>query len=529
MEIIQDKALLLRVRNPEPILATLPDSKIVSMGDGVSEILVKWRFDEAQQLAKLRLKNIPSTIKRDYDWPGFHKPMSHQIDTSSFLSIRQRAFCFNEQGTGKTASCIWAADYLMKIGKIKRVLIICPLSIMQSAWQQDLFTFAMHRRVDVAHGNPRKRKQILEGDAEFVVINYDGVEIVLKELQECRFDLIIVDEANAYKNTSTARWKSLKNLLFNNTWLWMLTGTPAAQSPEDAFGLAKLVCPDRVPNFKTGWKDRVMVQVSRFTWVPRVDSVDTVHRALQPAIRYTKDQCLDLPDITYVTRLVPLSRQQEVYYGRMRKDMLVQAADEYISAVNAATLMNKLLQLSCGAVYSDDGEVVAFDAKERMSVMLEVIRETSNKVLVFVPFKHAIKIISERLTQEGIPSEIISGEVSANKRSEIFRNFQTTDNLKVLIIQPQAAAHGVTLTAADTVIWFGPTTSLETYLQANARVHRKGQTSKVTVVHLQGSTVEAGVYQALQKKQDVHSKVVELFQFEVDKVNMSVQNGVNHE
>jgi SNF2 family DNA or RNA helicase len=213
----------------------------------------------------------------------------------------------------------------------------------------------------------------------------------------------------------------------------------------------------------------------------------------------------------------------------MRKDMLVQAADEYISAVNAATLMNKLLQLSCGAVYSDDGEVVAFDAKERMNVMLEVIRETSNKVLVFVPFKHAIKIISERLTQEGIPSEIISGEVSANKRSEIFRNFQTTDNLKVLIIQPQAAAHGVTLTAADTVIWFGPTTSLETYLQANARVHRKGQTNKVTVVHLQGSTVEAGVYQALQKKQDVHSKVVELFQFEVDKVNMSVQNGVNHE
>ena len=209
--------------------------------------------------------------------------------------------------------------------------------------------------------------------------------------------------------------------------------------------------------------------------------------------------------------------------------MLVQAADEYISAVNAATLMNKLLQLSCGAVYSDDGEVVAFDAKERMSVMLEVIRETSNKVLVFVPFKHAIKIISERLTQEGIPSEIISGEVSANKRSEIFRDFQTTNNLKVLIIQPQAAAHGVTLTAADTVIWFGPTTSLETYLQANARVHRKGQTSKVTVVHLQGSTVEAGVYQALQKKQDIHSKVVELFQFEVDKVNMSVQNGVNHE
>lgn len=520
MEIIDDKALLLRVRKPEPILATLPDSKIVSMSDDVSEILVRWRFEEAQQLAKLRLKNIPSTIKRDYDWPGFHKPMSHQIETASFLSIRQRAFCFNEQGTGKTASCIWAADYLMKIGKIKRVLIICPLSIMQSAWQQDLFTFAMHRKVDIAHGNPRKRKEIIAAGAEFVVINYDGVEIVQKELQDARFDLIIVDEANAYKNTSTARWKALKNLLFNDTWLWMLTGTPAAQSPEDAFGLAKLVSPDRVPQFKTGWKDRVMVQLSRFTWIPRSDSVNTVHRALQPAIRYTKEQCLDLPDITYVTRHVPLSRQQEIYYSKIRKDMLITAADEVISAVNAATLMNKLLQLSCGAVYSDEGEVVAFDAKERMNVMLEVIRETTNKVLIFVPFKHAIQLVSEKLAAEGITNEVISGEVSANKRSEIFRDFQTTDKLKALIIQPQAAAHGVTLTAADTVIWFGPTTSLETYLQANARVHRKGQTSKVTIVHLQGSTVEAGVYQALRKKQNIHTQVVELFRSEVDKVNI---------
>ena len=520
MEIIDNKALLLRVRKPEPILATLPDSKIVSMSDDVSEILVRWRFEEAQQLAKLRLKNIPSTIKRDYDWPGFHKPMGHQIETASFLSIRQRAFCFNEQGTGKTASCIWAADYLMKIGKVKRVLIICPLSIMQSAWQQDLFTFAMHRTVDIAHGNPRKRKEIIGSGAEFVVINYDGVEIIQKELQEAKFDLIIVDEANAYKNTSTARWKALKNLLFNDTWLWMLTGTPAAQSPEDAFGLAKLVSPDRVPQFKTGWKDRVMVQLSRFTWVPRSDSVNTVHRALQPAIRYTKEQCLDLPDITYVTRHVPLSRQQEIYYSKIRKDMLITAADEVISAVNAATLMNKLLQLSCGAVYSDEGEVVAFDAKERMSVMLEVIRETTNKVLIFVPFKHAIQLVSEKLAAEGITNQIISGEVSANKRSEIFKDFQTTDKLKALIIQPQAAAHGVTLTAADTVIWFGPTTSLETYLQANARVHRKGQTSKVTIVHLQGSTVEAGVYQALRKKQNIHTQVVELFRSEVDKVNI---------
>ena len=524
MQIINDKALLLRLKNPDPVLACIEKSRLVKEEEGVSQVLVKWGIDEAQMLRKLNIKNVPSPILRDYEWTGFHKPMGHQKETASFLSLHKRSFCFNEQGTGKTASCIWAADYLMNLGVINRVLVICPLSIMQSAWQQDLFTFAMHRRVDVAYGKPHKRKQIIEGDAEFVIINYDGVEIILKELQEARFDLIIVDEANAYKNHTTRRWKCLYNLLFNDTWLWMLTGTPAAQTPLDAYGLAKLVSPDRIPRNKNSWRDMVMVQLSRYMWVPRKDSVDVVHKALQPAIRFTKEQCLDLPEIVYVNRDIPLTPQQDRYYKQIKKDMLVHAADELISAVNAATLMNKLLQLSCGAVYSDNGEVIAFDAKNRISAMIEVVEESSHKVLVFVPFRHAIEVVCEELTKAGITNAKISGDVPAHKRTEIFKRFQQEDDPKVLVIQPQAAAHGVTLTRADTIIWFGPTLSLETYLQANARAHRKGQVNKLTVVHLQGSPVESKVYESLRKKQDLHKKVVELFHEEVDKVNKVVEN-----
>ena len=321
----------------------------------------------------------------------------------------------------------------------------------------------------------------------------------------------------------------LNNLLFDHVRLWMLTGTPAAQSPEDAFGLAKLVCPERVPKFKTGWKDQVMVQLSRFVWVPRSNAVDLVYRSLQPAIRFTKDQCLDLPEITYTTRVVPLSRQQETFYEKIKSQMLIHAADETITAVNAATLMNKLLQLSMGVMYSDTGDVVSFDAKNRLSVLLEAIRESTNKVLVFVPFKHAIQSVSEFLTQNGITNDIISGAVSATRRGEIFRDFQQETDPRVLVIQPQAAAHGVTLTAADTVIWFGPTTSLESYLQANARVHRKGQRHNVTIIHLQGSSVEAKVYSTLRKKEDIHAKVVELFYQEVDKVNSTIQTGAENE
>jgi SNF2 family DNA or RNA helicase len=233
---------------------------------------------------------------------------------------------------------------------------------------------------------------------------------------------------------------------------------------------------------------------------------------------------MDLPEVLYVNRDVPLSPQQDRYYENIRRHMLIEAADEIISAVNAATLMNKLLQLSCGAVYSDTGEVVAFDGKNRINTMLEVIEEASHKVLVFVPFRHAIEVVCESLDKAGITNAKISGDVPVNKRTDIFKRFQQEDDPKVLVIQPQAAAHGVTLTRADTIIWFGPTLSLETYLQANARAHRKGQVNKLTIVHLQGSSVESTVYKSLRKKQDLHTKVVELFREEVDKVNKVVEN-----
>jgi SNF2 family DNA or RNA helicase len=400
----------------------------------------------------------------------------------------------------------------MKLGFIRRVLVVCPLSIMQSAWQDDLFKFAMHRSCDVAYGVPEKRKRIINGHAEFVIINFDGVEIVADDINANEFDLIVIDEANAYKNVSTKRFKVMQKLIASERWLWMLTGTPASQSPEDAYGLAKLVCPDRVPKFSGSWRDRVMWKVSQFRWLPRENASAIVHDALQPAIRFTKKECLDLPEMTYETREIPLTKQQERYYQQMKKQALMIAAGEEVSGVNAAAILNKLLQISAGAVYSDSGEVVQFDCSNRLSELDDVISETSDKVLIFVPFKHAIHIVSDFLTDKGYSNEIINGEVSAKARTDIFRRFQSEASPKVLVIQPQAASHGVTLTAASTIIWFGPTTSLETYLQANSRAHRQGQHNPVTVIHLQGSPAEQRIYRMLQSKLDIHSQIISLYQ-----------------
>ena len=515
MQIINNKVLLVKTKFPSRITETIKKSKVVQKEGEVSEVAVNWGLEEAQKLRSLRIKKVPSPIIRDYDWPGMFAPMDHQRETASFLTLHKRGYCFNEQGTGKTASAIWASDYLLKAGVIKRVLIVCPLSIMQSAWQADLFKFAVHRHVGVAYGDRRKRADIINTDAEYVIINFDGIEVVRDEIEAGGFDLIIIDEANAYKSSRTQRFKIMKSLLKSDTWLWMMTGTPAAQSPLDAYGLAKLCCPERVPMTFGGFRDTVMYQLTRFKWIPKPKSNEVVHDTLQPAIRYTKDECLDLPEMMYTSRYVPMTAQQEKYYKQLKKDMLIAAAGEEVSAVNAASSLTKLLQISGGAVYTDTQNVIQFDVSNRLKVIEEVIEEASHKVLIFVPFTHTINLLKEYLTKQGVTAEIINGDVSVNKRTDIFKRFQENPEPRVLLIQPQAAAHGVTLTAANVVIWYAPVTSIETYLQANARVHRQGQKNPVTVVHIEGSPVETKLYNMLQSKLDFHNKIIDLYKNEI--------------
>jgi len=506
MQVINGKALLLKVKNPKQVTAVIPKSKELSM----NEVVVNWGLDEAHTLRSLNI-NVPSPITKRYSWPGQYKPFDHQKTTASFLTMNKKSFCFNEQGTGKTASAIWAADYLLSQGNVKRVLVVCPLSIMDSAWRNDLFSFAMHRTVDVAHGSKEKRKKIINSGAEFVIINYDGVEIVKDEIINGGFDLFIVDEATHYKNAQTKRWKTLNKIIGENDWLWMMTGTPAAQSPVDAYGLAKLVNPMAVPRFFGSWRDMVMWKVTQFKWKPKETAKDTVFRALQPAIRFTKDECLDLPDMVYTKRFVEMTGQQKKYYDTLRKRLVMEVAGEGVTAANAAIALNKLLQISAGAIYTDDGDTVQFDIKNRYQVLREVIDESSKKVLIFVPFKHTIDLLIDKLTGDGITSEIIRGDVPASKRTDIFARFQNDPDPKVLVIQPQAAAHGVTLTAANTVVWWGPTSSLETYAQANARVHRSGQTQKCTVIQLAGSAAEKRIYRMLDDRINIHTEMINLY------------------
>jgi len=404
----------------------------------------------------------------------------------------------------------------MNAGIVKRVLVVCPLSIMQSAWQADLFKFAVHRSVDVAYGDAKKRAKIITSNAQFIVINYDGLATIANELlNHNNFDLIVIDEANAYKNVQTKRWKLMNKLVTPNTRLWMLTGTPASQSPLDAYGLGRLCVPQKAPRFFGDYRESVMQQFSMYRWIPRPNAEQIVFDMLQPAIRFTKEECLDLPEVMHISRFAPLTPSQLKYYKMLKDQMLIEAAGEEISSVNAAAKMNKLLQISCGSVYTDDGAVVEFDVTNRLNAVKEVIEEASHKVLIFVPFKHTITMLSEYLVKEGITCEVINGDVPVHARTRIFKNFQETKDPRVLVIQPQAAAHGVTLTAANVVIWYAPVTSTETYLQANARINRPGQRNNMTIVHIEGSPIERKLYAMLQSNITNHEKVVDLYKKEL--------------
>lgn len=423
----------------------------------------------------------------------FIHPFAHQYKTAQFLTSVFRGYCLDDPGTGKTIAATLAAETLIQHNATQRVLVICPLSIMRSAWADDIFKVCMHRTVAVAHGSERKRLGAVRSTAEFIIVNFDGVSTIADAvIDDPRINLIIVDEATAYSDAATKRWKALQRIVKAkpDASLWLMTGTPAANSPEQAYGLAKLCTPSRVPKYFSEWRDKVMHKVKEYRYVPKSTASQSVHEALQPAIRHSKDECLDLPPLVYQTRSVPLSAQQAKYYNELRSQFLFEAAQVKVTAVNAAIKQDKLVQISCGMVYGAEGQSLEFDATPKLQELEDIIDTTSSKLIVFTPYIHTLSMIERFFTKKGYTYDVVNGAVSATRRTNIFHNFQTQPDPKILLAHPECMSHGVTLTAADTVVWWGPVSDYEEFSQANARIHRNTQKHACRVVILVSSPAE---------------------------------------
>lgn len=310
------KKLVLNLRDPDRVLTVVPGSKLLEYR-GRKLVALPHDLDSVRVLRNLGM-DPPVPITTYYDWPGRYKPFDHQRVTSEFLTTNPRAFCLNGMGSGKTLSVLWAFDYLRKAGVVRKMLVISPLSTLERAWGDEIYRHFPDMEFAVLHGTREKRHKLLAAEFDIYIINHDGIKSsdTLKALIEREgIDLVVVDELAAFRGASTDRWKALNTLLNGNekkglppkAWVWGLTGTPIPNAPTDAWAQIRLVSPTRVPRYFSQFRDTVMKPVGQFRWIPRDGALDTIHSVMTPAIRFAREDCIDLPPTTYVTRQTELT------------------------------------------------------------------------------------------------------------------------------------------------------------------------------------------------------------------------------
>lgn len=507
------KIIVLKLRDPGRVTTVIPKSKVFAH-KGVEYVAVKHGVDEVKVLRNLGIK-APSPIKHYYDWPGRYKPFHAQREVADFLTVNNRAFNLSSIGTGKTLGALWAYDYLRAAGVLNRVIVVSPLSTLERTWADEVWQHFPHLDTSVVYGSGEKRLKMLEQEADIYLINHDGLKVdgIVKALaHRADIDLVIVDEiAQAARNSGTGRYKALHTIINKQVprRAWGLTGTPIPNAPTDAWAQCRLLVPERVPPYFNRFKDQVMRQVTNFLWVPRSNALDVVEDAMQPAIRFSRDECVDLPPCTYQTREIELTTPQKKAYREMLTKLKAEIDNGEVLAVNEAVKAQKLIQIACGAAYGDEREVLEVDARPRLEVVREVVEEAGTKVIVFVPFVSVVSTVAAFLTEAGYSVECIHGSVSKGERDKIFTSFQRTETPRVIVAQPAAMSHGLTLTAASTVIWYAPVTSNDVFEQANGRITRPGQLHNQLIVMLEGCDMERRYYDRLRRKQKVQGALLE--------------------
>jgi SNF2 family DNA or RNA helicase len=377
-------------------------------------------------------------------------------------------------------------------------------------WSDEIFTSLYHRKGVVLYGTAERRKKLLSTKADFYIINHDGFSIIADD-PNCDFDLIIVDEAAVIRNPSTRRFKTIKRYMANkpDTRLWLMTGTPTPNEPTDAWALGYLVNNPETPKTYTAFKEKVMYKKGMYKWLPRPEAPMIVQNILQPSVMYQRDECFDLPDTVIQHRHVELTTEQKLHYQQMHKHLIAELEAGQITAANQAVKMQKLIQIACGVAYADDGQHLQIDASNRVAAVEEIIEEAGEKVILFVPLTGTLHMLEKRLSERWTCA-VVNGEVPPSKRADIFDAFQNHPDPKVLIAHPATMAHGLTLTAASTVIWYGPIASNEQYVQANGRIERLGKKHVSNVVNIEATTLERELYKRLEAKQSLQGLLLDL-------------------
>ena len=495
----------------EDIVNLFPTAKQVTF-QGNPTALVRHGIDETRVLRNLGF-DVPSPVLSHYDWCG-GEPYEVQRKTAALLTMNRRAYVLNGMGTGKTKAALWSWHYLHGRQEAGKLLVVAPLSTLNFTWGREVFQTLPGVKVQVLHGTRKKRlEHLADKTADVYIINHDGLKIIAGDLEKRDdIDALILDELAVYRNGQSTRTKVTRKVTARMKYAWGMTGSPTPNAPTDAWSQCTILTPNTVPKYFNRFRDDVMNKVTQFKWSPKANALDTVFKVMQPAVRYTLDDVVELPDLVERTVQIEMGPKQAKVYKQMEEHAHTLIDRDEITAMNAGAVLNKLLQISTGYVYTREKDIVALDNDERLTALVDAVNSTDRKVIVFVPFVHALEGIAKRLTSEGYDIRTVHGGTAKGEREKSFNLFQNTDQVKVLVAHPQCMAHGLTLTAADTIIWFAPLPNLEIFEQANARIRRIGQKHKQQVLMFSATRAEAKMYAKLRAKQKVQNMLLEMFE-----------------
>ena len=438
------------------------------------------------------------------------EPKRHQLMALDFLREHSRCALFLDMGLGKTVVSLTAAKELLDDFRIEKILVIAPLRVAEDTWTRECekWDHLKELRVVKVLGSCEYRVKALASDADVYVINRENVQWLVEYINGAwPYDLVIIDELSSFKNPEAKRFRKLKRVIGQSSYVWGLTGTPASNGYMDLWAemflidsgarLGKSIGSYRQQYFYAGAHRGYVV----FEYKLRPGAKERIDQRLSDiCLSMSKEDWLQLPDVIYNDVRVKMTSSERKIYDKFQRDRVLpllgdklSSIDEMSSAVlgeTAAVLSGKLLQMANGAVYDDDGNVFQLH-NEKLDALGEIIESSQGTpLLVFYSYKHDVDRIKARFPQA----------VELKGSEEITK--WNAGEIPILLCHPASAGYGLNLQEGSHImVWFGLPWSLENYQQSIARLHRQGQEKSVIVHHIVcEDTLDDRVLLALQNK-----------------------------
>ena len=422
-----------------------------------------------------------------------------------------------EMGTGKTLISIGIAGHLYLKNEINKLLIVAPLSITK-VWEEEFGKFAdFDYQIKVLEGSAYKKAEMLRNlfgnKLQVAVVNYESCWRMEKEIADWKPDMIICDESSKIKNPQAKQSKALHRLGKKSKHNIILTGTPVTNNPLDFFSQYKFLDEDIFGGSYYAFRSKyaVMGGYGNYQVVGYKNLQELTEKAHKIAFRITKKEALDLPEQVDTNRYIELEPKARAIYNQVERDSFAELDSGDLSTPNVLTKLLRLSQITGGYVkneFNDIAEQVSSAKLNELEDIVDQCMEANKKLVVFARFIPEIDAIAKMLRTKKIKYSMIRGDVK-DRASEVDK-FQNDNETKVFIGQLQTTGMGLTLTAADTAVFYSLSYNFADYEQAKARIHRIGQKNTCTYIHLVAkNSIDEKVLDALSKKKNIADLVVD--------------------